>query len=101
MPKLYSYFGIIIMFYSNEHEPIHVHGKYQGSESKAEFIIENGKVKEIKIKAVKGKRPLSANQLRDFRLFIDAYSNEIVTKWIDYFVLHKQVSCEEINRRVK
>jgi len=55
MPKLYSYFGIIIMFYSNEHEPIHVHGKYQGSESKAEFIIEDGEVKEIRIKAVKGK----------------------------------------------
>lgn len=101
MPKLYSYFGIIIMFYSNEHEPIHVHGKYQGCESKAEFIIDNGKVIDIKIKAVKGKKPLSVNQLRDFKLFIAAYSDEIVSKWVDYFVLHKKVSCEEINRRVK
>jgi len=44
MPKLYTYLGIIIMFYSNEHEPIHVHGKHQGAESKAEIIIEDGKV---------------------------------------------------------
>jgi hypothetical protein len=41
MPKLYEYFGLIVLFYSNEHEPVHVHGKYQGCESRAEFIIEN------------------------------------------------------------
>jgi len=35
------------MFYSNEHEPIHVHEEYQGQESKAEFTIIDGKVVEI------------------------------------------------------
>lgn len=58
MPKLYDYLGIIIMFYSNEHEPIHVHGKYQGFESKAELIIIDGKVVAINILAVKGKESL-------------------------------------------
>ncbi len=29
MPKLYEYFGLIVLFYSNELEPIHVHCKYQ------------------------------------------------------------------------
>ncbi|HRE09229.1 MAG TPA: DUF4160 domain-containing protein [Ignavibacteria bacterium] len=28
MPKLYEYLGIVVMFYSNEHTPIHVHGNY-------------------------------------------------------------------------
>ena len=31
MPKLYEYFGLVIFFYSNEHEPIHVHGAWQGA----------------------------------------------------------------------
>ena len=44
MPKLYEYLGILVYFYSNEHEPVHVHGKRQGRESKAELVIENGKV---------------------------------------------------------
>jgi len=44
MPKIFEYLGIVIMFYSNEHEPIHVHGKFQALESKAEFIIEDGKI---------------------------------------------------------
>ncbi len=30
MPKIFEYLGILIFFYSNEHEPIHVHGKYDG-----------------------------------------------------------------------
>ncbi|MBU1665197.1 MAG: DUF4160 domain-containing protein [Gammaproteobacteria bacterium] len=30
MPKLYEYMGLVILFYANEHEPIHVHGKCQG-----------------------------------------------------------------------
>ena len=25
MPKIFEYFGIVFYFYSNEHEPIHVH----------------------------------------------------------------------------
>jgi len=27
MPKLYEYFGLVVLFYSNEHDPVHVHGK--------------------------------------------------------------------------
>ena len=57
MPKLYEYFGLILLFYSNEHEPVHVHGKYQGMESKAEFIISEGRIIEIRFTSVKGKRP--------------------------------------------
>lgn len=38
MPKLYEYFGLIVLFYANEHEPVHVHGKSQGRESRAEIV---------------------------------------------------------------
>lgn len=100
MPKIYIYLGITILFYSNEHEPIHVHGKYQSNESKAEIIIENGAVKEIHIKPVKGRRPLQSTTLSDFRKFVETYADEIVKKWVDYFVFHRQVTCESIDRRI-
>ena len=35
MPKLYEYLGIVVYFYSNEHEPIHVHG------TKIHFRLQN------------------------------------------------------------
>ena len=46
MPKLYEYFGVIIMFYANEHQPVHVHGKCQGRECKAEIIVINGVIQQ-------------------------------------------------------
>lgn len=101
MPKLYEYLGIVIYFWSNEHEPIHVHGEYQGKESKAELHVENGKVSEIRIQKVRGHQPLEPNILRDFEAFVNTYADKIVQKWIDYFILHKKVSFERITRRIK
>jgi hypothetical protein len=100
MPKLYEYFGLIILFYSNEHEPIHVHGKYQDSECKAELIIENGQIVEIRISPVRGRKPLDRNKLNDFRAIVEQYAEEIVQKWIDYFVLHRAVESEQITRKI-
>ena len=33
MPKIFEYFGFIFYFFSNEHEPIHVHVKHSGSKA--------------------------------------------------------------------
>jgi hypothetical protein len=101
MPRLYEYFGLIVLFYSNEHEPVHVHGKYQGCESRAEFIIENGRIVEIRYSPVRGKEPLPTSQLGDFRTLVEQYAEEIVQKWIDYFVLHRPIQAKRITRRLR
>ena len=101
MPKIYEYMGIIVLFYSNEHEPIHVHGKYQGKESRAELIIENGRVVNIIYSDVRGRRSLDAAQIHDFKTLVEHYAQDIVQKWIDYFVLHKSVEGLIITRRIK
>ena len=90
-----------MFFYSNEHEPIHVHGKYGEFESKAEFYIIDGKIVEIKIKNIKGFKPLMGSKLKDFEDFLELYADKIVQKWIDYFVYHKDVEFEKINNRIK
>ncbi len=101
MPKVFEYLGVLIFFYSNEHDPIHVHAKYNELESKAEFYLVNGKIIEIRIKRVKGKKPLIGTKLKDFKDFLKKYSDKIVVKWIDYFVYHKEVKFEKINKRIK
>ena len=101
MPKLFEYFGIIVLFYSNEHEPIHVHGRCQGRESKAELIVENGRVAEIIYSSVRGRRPLSNSEMKNFQTLTEHYADEIVQKWIDYFVLHKPIEPQKITRRIK
>jgi len=100
MPKLYEYFGLVILFYSNEHQPIHVHGKYQGLESKAEIIYENGKFKEVKISDVKGKRPLDGKELKKLKLVTEKYREDIVQKWMDFFVYNRKVEFEKITKKL-
>ena len=102
MPKLYEYFGLLILFYSNEHEPIHVHGvDADGHELKAEIIIENGKVKRIRFVTVGHVPPLNGARLKDFKALVKARAEDIVGKWIDFFVFKKQVKLERITKRVK
>ncbi|MDP2786710.1 MAG: DUF4160 domain-containing protein [Pseudomonadota bacterium] len=101
MPKLYEYFGLIVMFYANEHDPVHVHGKSQGRESRAEIVVINGKVDEIRYTPVLGRSPLDNNERRFFEEIVSARADEIVSKWIDFFVLHKPIKPERITRRLK
>ena len=101
MPKIFEYLGILIFFYSNEHEPIHVHAKKGEFESKAEFYIINGIISEIKLTPVKGMRPLKGKILEDFEKFLEKYAGKIVEKWIDYFVYHKNIEFEVITKRLK
>jgi hypothetical protein len=101
MPKIYEYLGIILFFYSNEHEPVHVHGKYNEFEITAEFLIINGRIVEIRIKPVKGRKRLDGKKLADFKDFISKYGDRIVEKWVNYFVYHKEVEFEKINKQVK
>lgn len=101
MPKLYEYFGIVVMFYSNEHEPVHVHGKYQGHEMRAEIIVVNGLVQKISYSPVSGRPALPATQHRYFQELVESRAEAIVGKWIDFFVLNKPVQSETIGRRIK
>ncbi|MDX2249655.1 MAG: DUF4160 domain-containing protein [Bacteroidia bacterium] len=100
MPKLYEYLGIVIFFYSNEHEPIHVHARKGEYESKAEIIVKAGNIEEIIITEVKGKEPLKGNELRNLKTFLQYYADSIVSKWVDYFVYHKEVDFEKITQKL-
>ena len=59
MPKLYEYFGIVFYFYANEHLPIHVHAKYENSETIFELIYENGELTDVK-QRLSGSCPLKS-----------------------------------------
>jgi len=100
MTLLYEYLGIVIYFWLNEHEPIHVHGEYQGKENKAELCIEDGEVVAIRIGTVEGRAPLDAPELKHFETLVNYKATEIIQKWINYFVLHKSIKPERITREL-
>ncbi len=85
MPKIYEYLGISIFFFSNEHEPIHVHGLYGEFESKAEIFWIEKNVLKVEIIEISGKRSLKGKTLKNFEIFINEYAVEIMEKWNLYF----------------
>jgi hypothetical protein len=90
----------VIFFYANEHEPIHVHGRCQGKESKAHLLLEDGEIREIIVSEVAGKRPLEGRKLQDFQTLVTVKAPEIVEKWVDSFVRNRRVKAEVISRRL-
>ena len=98
MPKLYEYLGLDVFFYSNEHQPVHVHGNYQGREGRAELRIVEGRVTGIDFMPQPGRPPLKSREMQQFRALVEAKAEDIVQKWVDYFVLHKSVSPEKITK---
>ena len=101
MPKLYEYFGLVVFFYANEHEPIHVHGEFQGRHARAEILLKDGKVVRIVFSVIRGKPPLSAGKLKDFQVVVRARAEDIVRRWVDFFVFKRHNKPEIINRKLK
>lgn len=76
-------------------------GSAKVGESRAELIIVDGIITMINYSASTGKAPLTHNELAYFKEIVSAKTDDIVTKWIDYFVLNKSLDAEQINRRLK
>ena len=99
MPKIYEYFGFVLFFYSNEHAPIHVHVKKQDRESVFEIIMQDGILKEVRLRPNK-KNPLSNKEIAETKRFVEIFANKITQKWINYFVYNKVVRCGKISKKV-
>ncbi len=92
MPKIYEYFGFIFFFFSNEHEPIHVHVMKSGCQTVFELILMDGELQEIRTRAEAGYPTLSEKDAATAEEFIRAYYKNIVEKWMNFFVLKKKSS---------
>lgn len=101
MPDIYRYFGFVFFFYSNEHDPIHVHVQHDHRESVFEIIMCNGKVEEIRIREKHGVPPLSSKDQKQAEKFVREYADNIVAKWVNFFIKKKRVVCTTIKRKLK
>jgi len=98
MPKIYEYFGLMILFYSSRSM---FTANIRAWKAKPEIITDNGEIAEIRYTEVRGKRPLDSIRQKDFEILVENFAMEIVRKWIDYFVLHKPVKAKKITRKFR
>ena len=89
-----------MFFYTLEHLPIHVHGHYQGRESKAEFDVVNGKIVDIRFINVKGIQPLRGSELSNFKTLVLHEADNILKEWEAYFLNEQHIAPKIITRRI-
>ena len=75
MPTLFYYLGLRFFFYSNDHEPIHVHVSNKDGEAKFRIdpiiLIEN--------------RGIKPRDLKSAEAALDQNREVIIEKWYEYF----------------
>lgn len=100
MPKIFEYFGFIFLFYSNEHEPIHVHVMKDGHEAIFEIILENGELVEIHRRISSKIPPLSEKDAATAEAFVKKYYKNIVDKWVNFFIYKKRIRSTKITKKL-
>lgn len=99
MPTIYKYIGIIIRFFSDEHEPVHVHAEYDGAVVKISLFVKNGKIYRITYSAVSGS--FNASKLADLKKFIALNKYSILYAWEQYFNNNVAIKPITITKRIK
>lgn len=100
MPKIFEYFGFIFYFYSNEHEPIHVHVQHGGKESIFDLIMMNGELLEVRVREKKSAEPLPEKDKRIAEKFIRKYHKNIIDKWVKFFIMKQAVRSTNIKKKI-
>jgi len=76
MPTLFIIFGIRFFFYSDDHEPIHVHISYGGKLAKIQVLPEVSVVYDQGVGPQILKKALKT---------VDNYKEDIIAEWHSYF----------------
>lgn len=99
MPVIYEYLGIVISFWSNEHQPVHVHATYGDAIVKVPFYVDNCKIATIRYKEEKGS--FNKAKLRQLKEFISLYKYAILYAWEQKFVENVQIKKVVITNKIK
>jgi hypothetical protein len=92
-----------VLFHANAHadEPVHVHGKSDGRECRAEILLVNGAVTDIRYTAVARRAALTRREMQYFDGRVSAQAEDIARRWIGCSVPNSPARPERITRRLQ
>lgn len=99
MPIIYEYLGIKISFFSNEHQPIHIHATYGSNIVKVLIYTDGDTITTIKYLNDRG--AFSPAQLKDLKEFVSRYKYAILYAWKQFFIEKNELSRVRITKRIK
>lgn len=99
MPTIYKYIGIIIRFFSDEHEPIHVYAEYGGAIVKISLFVKDGMIYRVTYSSVLG--TFNAAKMADLKKFITRNKYSILYAWEQYFNNNVTIKPIIITKKIK
>lgn len=95
-PTAFAFNGIKVYVYFDDHNPIHIHAKYEDYETIFELIIDNGKL--VSINQRRGDfELLPSQQTKKVIKFLKKNYKKVVEKWTDVVILHKPIKLTRIS----
>jgi len=101
MPTLYKYLGLSFYFWSNEHLPVHIHIKKAEKAIIAIFVMDDGKLVDIKFRKQPGVELLSPADVAEAKKLLYAKQEIILNRWMDYYIKNKNFKTITITKRIK
>lgn len=96
-PNAFSFNGIKIMIYYEDHLPIHIHAKYGEFETVYELTLENGKLVNVTEREANNSTMLPEAQNKRVRKFLKKHYKKVVEKWTDIVIYQKPIKLTRIS----
>lgn len=97
-PLAYTFDGIKIYIYIDDHLPIHIHAEKGEFESIFELLIDNNKLVDINIRNVQNNNKcLPEKEIKKVKKFLKKYWKDVVEKWNKVVVLKTKITIKRIS----
>ena len=97
-PLVYTFDGIKIYIYNNDHLPIHIHAEKDCFENIFELIFENNKLVDINIRTVENhNKSLQEKDVKKVKKFLKKYWKDVIQKWEKIVVLKSNITVKRIS----
>ncbi len=95
-PIAFTFNGIKIYIYPDDHLPIHIHAVYAEYETVYELLLDAGKLVDISIR--KGSpNPIPPAQHKKVIKFLKKHYKIVINQWTELVVLKKQIKIKRIS----
>ena len=99
MPVIYEYLGIIIGFYTNDHEPIHIHATYGKAVVKVVLHTKDGKVYRTTYQKV-SKEPFPPAKMTQLKDFVAKHKEAMLFAWQQVFEFGNPIKRVVITKKI-
>lgn len=101
MINLFNYYDLKIHFRKKDKEPLHVYGRRGENYSRADILFSSGLFDKITIHELDGHTPLDEMDTNKMQLLILNNLDEVIKRWIDYYLYDKEVKEEIIQQKIE